>query len=67
VRMHRGSSNDFVTTGDVDVPESAFRYPPEVAFPSPPLFAPPASVLLRGNRHRIITGRSLSNCDNIAT
>jgi hypothetical protein len=27
VRMHRGSSNDFVTTGDVDVPESAFRYP----------------------------------------
>lgn len=40
MRMHRGSSNDFVTTGDVDVPESAFRYPPEVAFPWPPLFAP---------------------------
>jgi hypothetical protein len=36
-------------------------------FPWPRLFAPPASVLPRGNRHRIITGRSLSNCDNIAT
>ena len=27
MRIHRGSSNDFVTTDDVDVPESAFRYP----------------------------------------